>query len=89
MDFQGCRKLHGVIATQSVLSGERRRLGDQPGRHLDDAVLAGEIELEIATAVAASWGVIEPPRSRRVMAATLSASVIRTTNERMPGRRSG
>ena len=47
MDFQSCRKLHGIIATQSVLSGECCRLGDQPGRHLDDAVLAGEIELEI------------------------------------------
>jgi hypothetical protein len=47
MDFQNCRKLHGVIATQCVLSGECCCLGHKPGRHLDDAVLAGEIELEI------------------------------------------
>jgi len=47
VDFQNRRKLHGIIATQAVPSRQRRGLGDQPGRHLDDAVLAGEIELEI------------------------------------------
>ena len=47
MDFQNRRKLHGVIAPQGVLSRQSSSLGDQPSRHFDDAVLPGEIELEI------------------------------------------
>ena len=47
MDFQNRSELHGIIAAQTMPSRQRRCLGDQPGRHLDDAVLAGEIELEI------------------------------------------
>ena len=63
MGFQGRRELHGIIATQSVPSRQRCRLGDQSGRHLDDAVLASEkSSWKSATAVAASRGVIEPSR---------------------------
>jgi hypothetical protein len=46
-ELQSRRELHGVIATQGAPSRQRCRLGDQPERHLDKAVLAGEIELEI------------------------------------------
>ena len=36
MDFKGRCELHGVIASQGVLSSQGSGLGDQPGRHLDD-----------------------------------------------------
>ena len=71
MDFKGRSELHGVIASQGMRSRQYRSLGDQRGGNRDDDVLAGKISWKSATAIAASWGVIEPPRSRRVTAATV------------------
>jgi hypothetical protein len=47
MDFEDGRELHGIRATQAVPAGQRGSLGDQSGRYFDDAILVGEIDLEI------------------------------------------
>jgi hypothetical protein len=47
MDLESRRELHSIIAAQGVLSRQGCRSGNQPGRHLDDAVLVGEIDPEI------------------------------------------
>ena len=47
MDIEGRCELDRTISTQAVPSRERRRSGHQADRHLDEAVLVVEIDLEI------------------------------------------
>jgi hypothetical protein len=56
----------------------------QGGGYLDDEVLAGEIVVEIGQRGCGVLGREKDPRSFRVKAATVSASVIRTTKSECP-----
>jgi hypothetical protein len=77
-------KLYGVITPQAVLSRQGGGLVYQGGGDLDDEVWRAKSSWKSARAVAASVGVMVPPRSRRVIAATASARVIRTMMSEWP-----